>query len=153
MFRRPLIAATVAAALAVPGLALAQQAQFGTAAEARAMLDKAVAAVRADKAKALESFNAGASGGFRDRDLYPFCANASDGIFTAHPTLRGKPIRDLKDSTGRNFGEDIMRAGSTDGTVNEVAYSFPRPGGGNPAPKVSYVTKVGDQICGVGYYK
>ena len=26
-------------------------------------------------------------------------------------------------------------------------------GGGEPAPKVSYVTKVGDQICGVGYYK
>ena len=26
-------------------------------------------------------------------------------------------------------------------------------GGGEPAPKVSYVTKIGDQICGVGYYK
>lgn len=156
MFRKTLIAAASALALsslALPGLALAQQAQFGTALEARAMLDKATAAVRADKAKALESFNAGAQGGFRDRDLYPFCANVSDGMFTAHPTLRGKPVRDLKDSTGRNFGEDIMRAGSAEGTVNEVAYVFPRPGGGDPAPKVSYVTKVSDQVCGVGYYK
>ncbi len=151
MLRRTLM--TAVALMALPGLALAQQAQFGTAAEARAMLDKATAAVRADKAKALESFNAGPGGGFRDRDLYPFCANASDGMFTAHPTLKGKPVRDLKDSAGRNFGEDIMRAGSTEGTVNEVAYSFPRPGGGDPAPKVSYVTKVTDQICGVGYYK
>ncbi len=152
MIHRTLIAA-MAAALALSSPALAQQAQFGTAAEARAMLDKAVSAVRADKAKALESFNAGASGGYRDRDLYPFCANASDGMFTAHPTLRGKPVRDLKDSAGRNFGEDIMRAGSAEGTVNEVSYSFPRPSGGDPAPKISYVTKVGDQVCGVGYYK
>ena len=152
MFRRTLVAAIATAALALPGLTLAQQGQFGTAVEARAMLDKAVAAVRADKAKALESFNAGA-GGFKDRDLYPFCANVSDGIFTAHPTQRGKPVRDLKDSTGRSFGEDILRAGSTEGTVNEVAYSFLRPGGSEPTPKVSYVTRVGDQICGVGYYK
>ena len=153
MFRTTLIAAAALTAMALPGVALAQPAQFGSAAEARAMLDKATAAVRADKAKALASFNAGASGGFRDRDLYPFCANASDGMFTAHPTLTGKPVRDLKDSTGRNFGEDILRAGTAEGTVNEVAYSFPRPGGGDPAPKVSYVTKVTDQICGVGYYK
>ena len=152
MIRRTMIAAAAAVALALPGVASAQPAGFGTAAEARAMLDKAVAAVRADKAKALESFNAGTNG-FRDRDLYPFCANASDGIFTAHPTQRGKPVRDLKDSTGRAFGEDILRAGNTEGTVNEVSYSFPRPGGGDPAPKVSYVTKVGDQTCGVGYYK
>ena len=152
MFRRTLTAVALAA-LALPGLASAQQAQFGTALEARAMLDKAVVAVRGDKAKALESFNAGATGGFRDRDLYPFCANASDGMFTAHPTLRGKPVRDLKDSTGRAFGEDIMRAGGTDGTVNEVAYLFPRPTGGDAVPKVTYVTKIGDQICGVGYYK
>lgn len=37
--------------------------------------------------------------------------------------------------------------------MNEVAYSFPRPGTTEPAPKVSYVTETGDQICGVGYYK
>ena len=152
MLRRMMLAAVPAAALAAVAPVHAQQAQFGTAAEARAMLDKAAGAVRADKAKALETFNAGA-GGYRDRDLYPFCANVSDGMFTAHPSLRGKPVRDLRDSSGRNFGEDIMRAGSADGTVNEVSYSFPRPGGGDPAPKVTYVTKIGDQVCGVGYYK
>ena len=152
MSRSTLIAVATAAALAVPGLALAQQSQFGTAAEARAMLDKAVAAVRADKAKALASFNAGTDG-FKDRDLYPFCANASDGVFTAHPTLRGSQIRDLKDAAGNAFGEQILRAGATEGQVNEVSYSFPRPGTSTPAPKVSYVTKVGDQVCAVGYYK
>jgi hypothetical protein len=40
----------------------------GTADEAKAMLMKAVAAVKADKAKALGMFNKG-EGGFRDQDL------------------------------------------------------------------------------------
>ena len=35
----------------------AQQAQFGSEKEARAMLEKAVAAVKADKTKSLEMFN------------------------------------------------------------------------------------------------
>ena len=153
MFRRMLLAAVPMLALAASAtIALAQQGQFGTAAEARAMLDKAVAAVKADKQKALASFNAGTDG-FRDRDLYPFCVDASSGMFTAHPTLRGTQVRDLKDAAGNAFGEQIMRAGTTEGQVNEVAYSFPRPGTTTPAPKVSYVTRVGDQICAVGYYK
>jgi hypothetical protein len=50
----------------------------GTAEEAKAMLEKAVAAVRADKTKALEMFNNG-EGGFKERDLYVSCANALDG--------------------------------------------------------------------------
>ena len=49
------------------------------------MLEKAVAAVKEDKAKALDMFNNG-EGGFKDRDLYVWCANASDGIVTAHLT-------------------------------------------------------------------
>ncbi len=155
MFRRMMLAVVPAAALAASaavGPTQAQQAQFGTAAEARTMLDRAIAAVRADKSKALAAFNAGADG-FRDRDLYPFCANASDGVFTAHPTLRGTQIRDLKDAAGTAFGEQILRAGAAEGQVNEVGYSFPRPGTTAPAPKLSYVTKVADQVCAVGYYK
>ncbi len=155
MSRRMLLAAASAALVAASSAivpAQAQQGQFGTAAEARSMLDRAVAAVRADKNKALQAFNAGADG-FKDRDLYPFCADAASGTFTAHPTLRGTPVRDLKDAAGNAFGEQILRAGSTEGQVNEVSYSFPRPGTTAPAPKVSYVTKVADQICAVGYYK
>ncbi|MCZ6638102.1 MAG: hypothetical protein O7C66_07915, partial [Alphaproteobacteria bacterium] len=49
----------------------------GTAAEAKAMLKRAVAAMKADKWKALESFTAGTHG-FKDRDLFVFCARKSD---------------------------------------------------------------------------
>ena len=30
---------------------------------------------------------------------------------------------------------------------------FPRPGTTEPVEKVTFVTKAGNQICGVGYYK
>ena len=51
-------------------------ADFGTAEEAKAMLERAVAAAKEDRAKALDMFNNG-EGGFKDRDLYVWCANAS----------------------------------------------------------------------------
>ena len=83
-------------------------AQYGTLEEAKAMLEKAVAAVKENKAKALDMFNKG-EGGFKDRDLYVYCANASDGIFTAHPTLKGKHLREIKGKHGAPLGETIMQ--------------------------------------------
>ena len=59
-----------------------QQGQLGTAAEAKAMLEKAVAAVKADQTKALAMFNNG-DGGFKDRDLYPFCFDSGSGTVAA----------------------------------------------------------------------
>ena len=126
------------------------QAQYGTAAEAKAMLEKAATAVKADKAKALAQFAKG-EGGFKDRDLYPFCGGA-DGNFTAHPTLTGKSLKDLKDKAGKALGAEMYKV-ATEGKVSEVSYMWPRPGGTDPVQKVSFVTKVGDQVCAVGYYK
>jgi len=135
------------------GAALAAEpsAEYATKEEARAMLDKAVAAVKADKEQALEMFNA-ATGPFRDRDLYVFCANAADGIETAHPTAKGQQLHTIKDVNGFAFGEVIMST-ATEGTVSEVDYFWPRPGSDQPAAKSTFFTKVGDQICAVGYYK
>jgi hypothetical protein len=124
----------------------------GTAAEAKAMLEKAVAAVKADKAKAIAMFNNG-EGGFKDRDLYPFCFQLSDGTALAAPaSVRGKDVRTLKDPTGKAYGEDLYKAGQ-DEKISEVSYMFPKPGETTPLAKVSFVTKVGDLGCGVGIYK
>ena len=96
-------AATLAASAAFSSGAFAGE--FGTADEAKAMLTKAAAAVKADKAKALAEFTKG-EGGFKDRDLYPFCGGP-DGLFTAHPTLAGKSLKDLKDKTGKAL-DDVL---------------------------------------------
>ncbi len=142
----------LAVALSVMAVAtlVAAQAQFGTAAEAKAMLEKAVAAVKADKAKALAMFAKG-EGGFKDRDLYPFCGGP-DGNFTAHPTLTGKSLKELNDKAGKALGAEMYKV-AQEGKVSEVSYMWPRPGQTEPVQKVSYVTKVGDQVCAVGYYK
>jgi hypothetical protein len=161
MMRAYKISLVLSAALfAAAGSALAQQPDHGTAAEAKAMLLKAVAAVKADKTKALEIFNKG-EGGFRDRDLYVFCAQISDGKIVAQGNpnnakqLLGQDQRTLKDATGKNFGMELYAAGKKpEGQITEVSYMFVRPGPDpKPVPKVSLVTRASDLTCGVGYYK
>jgi signal transduction histidine kinase len=157
MIRPFMIAAAAVAVLTLSSTTFAQQG--GTAAEAKAMLLKAVAAVKADKAKALDEFAKG-EGGFLDRDLYVFSFNTSDGIIypSANPNAKavfGTDVRNLKDSTGKPFGQEIYAAAQKpEGQFTEVNYMFPRPGADpKPVPKVSLVTRVDDLGCGVGYYK
>jgi hypothetical protein len=149
----------IAAAAALTLSAAVFADQGGTAEEARAMLDKAVAAVKADKTKALDMFNKG-EGGFLDRDLYVFCNKTTDGTIVAlgNPNakrLLGTDVRTLKDSNGKAYGQSIFAAGQKpEGQITEITgYLFPRPGDPKPVPKNSFVTNVGDVRCGVGYYK
>jgi len=149
------IGGTAAAIFVLSSSVLAQQSQFGTAQEARSMLDRAVIAVKADKAAALASVNSG-QGGFKDRDLYPFCFNLSDGKFVAGlKQLLGTDARSLKDASGKVFGPELYAAAQKpEGQISEVSYLWPRPGGEQaPVAKVTFVTRAGDLGCGVGYYK
>jgi signal transduction histidine kinase len=156
MLKMMTTAAAAAMVLTLSTAAFAQQGQLGTAQEARTMLDKAVAALKADQAVALAMFNKG-EGGFRDRDLYPFCFRIVDGKGVATPlaVLAGTDLRTLKDPTGKAYGREVYAvAQKPEGQITEVNYMFPKPGTTTPAvAKVSFVTKVGDLICGVGYYK
>jgi hypothetical protein len=153
------ILAVSAAVIALSPAAFAQQ-SGGTADEAKAMLMKAVAAVRADEAKALDMFNKG-EGGFRDRDLYVFCVKASDGAIVANgnPNLKpalGIDIRTAQNSTGKAFGAEIYAAiQKPEGQITEVSYVSPKPGADDTlAAKVSLVTRADNHVgCGVGYYK
>ena len=153
------IAAASAAVIALPPAAFAQQ-NDGTADEAKAMLMKAIAAVKADETKALDMVNKG-EGGFRDRDLYVFCANVTDGtiVATGNPNLKqalGADIRAAQNSTGKGFGEQIYAAiQKPEGQITEVSFIAPEPDAGDTlAAKVNLVAKAdADLGCGVGYYK
>jgi signal transduction histidine kinase len=124
----------------------------GSADDAKAMLLRAVAAVTADEPAALAAFNHGGSG-LRDRDLYVFCAR-TDGRVDAHvdPAQLGRNLKDLYDMDGVAFGQEMM-AVARPGDITAVSYVWPRPGTRTPAQKVSFVTRVADQVCGVGYSK
>jgi len=134
-----------------PTSVLAAEAKFGTEAEAKAMLDRAVTALKENKEKALEMFNKGQAG-FSDRDLYVFCANASDGILTAHPYRKGENLKDIVGKKGFPLGQEIMRT-ATEGKIKEVTYWWPRPGSETALEKHTFYTQVTGQNCGVGYYK
>lgn len=125
--------------------------KYGNADEARDMLKRAVAAVQKNKESALAMFNKG-EGGFKDRDLYVFCANASDGILTAHPYLKGENLKEIKGKKGFPLGKEIMQ-NATEGEIKEVTYWWPRPDSETPLEKHTFYTRVGDQNCGVGFYK
>jgi Cache domain len=153
MIRALMIAAASVAVLAFSPAAFAQQ-PGADADQAKAMLIKAIAAVKADKTKALDMFNKG-EGGFLDRDIFPFCFNMSDGKLIATQTKQvlGSDVRTFKDATGRVFGPEVFGA-AKENQISEVSYMFPRPGPDTkPVQKVSFVSAVGDLGCGVGYYK
>jgi hypothetical protein len=124
----------------------------GTADDAKAMLARAVAAINADEPKALDAFSRGADG-FRDRDLYVFCARRN-GRVDAHidPTQIGRNLKDVYDINGVAFGQEMMAVAEA-GNIKGVAYMWPKPGTKVPTHKVAYVTRIKDQICGVGFYQ
>jgi Single Cache domain 2 len=149
MLRKLMIGTALTAVLYTSASATSQ---YGTPAEAKAMLEKAVVAVKADKLMAIAMFNKG-DGGFRDRDLQPFCFRLSDGKVVASTTGHvGNDIRDNVDKNGNHFGKELY-AKAVEGKIGEVSYFFPRPGTSDPVAKTSYVTAVDGLGCAVGFYK
>jgi hypothetical protein len=133
---------------------LASARQFGTAVEAKAMLERAAAALKANEAAALTEFNDKHDKHFHDRDLYVFCNNLSDGKMTAHPNqaLVGMDSHAISGNMLMQKINDTLKD-MTEGSVATVEYSYPRPGATEPVSKESFITRVGNQGCGVGYYK
>ena len=146
---------TIFTAIAFLGFIATASAQggLGTAAQARAMLDRAVIALKANRTTAIANFNK-ADGGFRDRDLYVVCFDATSGMVLTHvdPKQLGHDVRTMKQPDGKPFGMMIFNAAKV-GSVATVDYEYPRPGDAAHRAKQSYVTRVGNDACLVGYYK
>jgi cytochrome c len=83
-----------------------------------------------------------------------FCFEMGSGKMIAHvnPALINTDVRAIKEKDGSPLGQKIYAA-AKEGTITTLSYNFPKPGGTDPVPKEAYVTRVGDQACGVGYYK
>lgn len=156
MLRFSALTAASLVALTLSALSFAQHAQYGTAAEAKAMVERVIKELKAEPKEAIAKFNK-LDGSFRDRDLYVYCFDVHTGIFTAHvnPALIGTDNRLLKEKNGSPLGQKNFDAAQKlhNGQITTVSYNYPRPGKVEPVPKVSYLTRVGDTACGVGYYK
>ena len=144
------IAGLIVAAILMFASSATSAAEFGTREQAKAMFERAIAVLKADKERALDLFTSG-HGGFIDRDLYVFCGGP-DGMVTAHPYFMGFNLKEFKDKTGKPVGEEVY-ASAKEGEISEIMYKWLQPGGGDEqVDKVSFYTKVDDQICGVGFY-
>ena len=147
--KKPIPVLMVAVVLMVAA-GVASATEFGSREQAKAMFERAIAVLKADKERALDLFTSG-QGGFIDRDLYVFCGGP-DGMLTAHPYFMGINLKEFKDKTGKPVGEEVY-ASAKEGEISEIAYKWLQPGGGDEqVDKVSFYTKVDDQVCGVGFY-
>ena len=149
MLKRTLSIIVFGSALNV--LASASAAEFGTAEEAKVMLKRAITEVKNDEFSAIRSFNNNDLR-FRDRDLFVFCFNGTDGKFTAHEAMVNWDVRSLRDRNGKSFGTEMYDKAQEDRMI-EIAFSSPLPGSTELFVKKAYVTRVGDQVCGVSAYQ
>ena len=132
----------------------AQASDHGSPAEAKAMLAKAVAHYTAvGRKQALADFTA-KKPPFSDRDLYVFCIGPDRTIVAngAYSSFVGTSADALKDANGKPLGKALWDTGSRAGG-GSVEYPHINPVTHKPQAKVSFVQKVGDDICGVGAYK
>jgi cytochrome c len=143
----------VAIASAVLALGAGAAGERGTPDEAKTMLKKAVAHYKAvGRKQALADFNA-KKPPFGDRDLYVFCIGP-DRIEVANggfPSYVGMSADAIKDAKGSAVGKAILDTASSKGE-GSVEYLWLNPVSHKTEAKISFVEKVGDDVCGVGAY-
>ncbi|WP_296696866.1 cache domain-containing protein [Thiocapsa sp. UBA6158] len=141
-----------AAAMMLTGNAIA--AEMASPDEAKALSQKAQAAVNEMGSEQAFAAFAAADGGFQDRDLYVFCMDM-DGVMLSHaikPELVGKNLLDF-DKYGDTLFKNMIAVASSTG-MGWVDYNWPYPGTEEIREKTSYVmTNEQGFFCGVGAYK
>jgi len=146
--------ALLLAALALPAPLHRAAAQRGTPAEAKALLATAVAHYqKVGRTQALTDFTA-KKAPFVDRDLYVVCIGA-DRIISAHGATAayvGSSADLLKDADGKPLGKAILDAAAEKGG-GSVRYRWVNPVSRKTEPKVSFVQRVGTDVCLVGAYE
>nr|WP_295775971.1 cache domain-containing protein [Rhodoferax sp.] len=126
----------------------------GTAAEAEAMVKKAVAYIKTNgPEKAYEEFTNGKS--FKDRDLYiiVYDLNGKNLAQGANPKLVGKDLIGLKDPDGKPLIQMFVDLAKAKGKGWVEGYKFLNPVSQKIEGKAMYLERVGDTLVGCGIYK
>jgi signal transduction histidine kinase len=133
---------------------MALAAERGTAAEAEALVKKAIAFIKANgKDKAFAEFG-NPKGQFTMKDLYIFVYDMN-GKVLAHgqnPKMVGKEMIDMKDADGKEFVKERVEIAKSKGKGWQD-YKFTNPQTKQIEPKSSYIEKYEDMIVGCGVYK
>jgi cytochrome c len=128
-------------------------AERGTIAEAKAMLQKAIAHYKSvGRQQALADFTA-RKPPFADRDLYVVCFSVNHRVVAngAFPRDVGTSGDTLKDLNGKGVAQVVWDAASFKGE-SVVRYRWINPVTHNVEMKIGFFAKVGEDVCGVGAY-
>jgi cytochrome c len=128
----------------------------GTAAEAKTLVEKAMAYIKANgKDKAMAEFN-NQKGNFfiKEKELYIFVVEFNGFCLAngGNPKLAGKDMSNLQDADGKYFIKAMIELAKTKGS-GWVDYKWTNPGTKQIEPKSSYVAKGDDYFVGCGIYK
>jgi cytochrome c len=133
---------------------LAFAGERGSADEAVALVQKAVAYMKANgKEKAYAEFN-NPNGQFKDRDLYIFVIdmNGMEWANGANQKIVGKNVMDLKDAEGKMMVKAFIDLAKSKGK-GWVDYKWPNPIQKTVENKSTYLEKYEDVLVASGIYK
>ena len=157
MVKTSTLAAACAGLVVAWTVASFAETQLASPADGKAMLERAIAALKADEASALKAFNDEKNKDFRDRDLYIYCFSLPEGNITAYqsPVMIGTNVKELKIPPNNPVGQRAYDAvaKAAEGEIVSFTYDFPKPGTKASVPKETLEARVGKQACGVSYFK
>ena|SRR6202162_2229799 len=150
------VAALALALGAAPAAAQDKSKSKGTAAEATAMVQKAVAHIKkVGREKAFADFN-NKSGPFTDRDLYVVVYDMKGKVLAhgANEKMIGKDVIDLRDNDGKYFVKERVEMMSKGPDAKGWQdYKFMNPVSRQIEPKSMFLQRYEDMIVGCGIYK
>jgi len=148
------LAAVFALAIGIP--ATAQDKSKGTAAEATAMVDKAIAHIKkVGREKAFADFSS-KKAPWVDRDLYVVVYDMKGNVLAhgSNAKMIGKELIDLRDNDGKYFVKERVEMMSKGPDAKGWQdYKFMNPVSRAIEPKSMYLQRYEDLIVGCGIYK
>lgn len=139
----------------MPSFSQAATGDHGTAQEAKALVEKAVAYIKeVGKDKAFAAFDDKSNKDFHYKDLYIF-VRTFDGNTVAHGAnvaLIGHTSLQTKDADGKLYVKEMVADAQTKGS-GWVDYRWPNPVDKKIEQKSSYIERVGDYLVCAGFYK
>jgi len=139
--------------LGFAGIVSGEEGRHGSAAEAEAMVKKAIASLKANGKEATFAEINNPKGRFVDRDLYVFVYDMK-GKCVAHgqnPKMIGKDLIEMKDSDGKYFVKERIELVKTKGSGWQD-YKFTDPLTKKIEHKRAYIARYDDLVVGCGIY-
>ncbi|MGZ5571696.1 MAG: cache domain-containing protein [Usitatibacter sp.] len=142
--------------LAVGAMPAAAQEKKGTAAEATAMVEKAITHIKkVGREKAYADIN-NPKGQFTDSDLYVVVYDLKGKVLAhgANPKMIGKDLIELRDNDGKYFvKERVEMMSKSPNAKGWQDYKFMNPVSRAIEPKSMYLQRFEDVMVGCGIYK